>query len=162
MKITTHHKLVLKRLSLPVEIIEIIKSMAFDDEITHTSKKNKNKIISILNTSIYTNEILLRNIMYTAITSSSSITIKYNNELICLKSIYCLKCGEELWQTYVNARDIRCVCDENHLSLLDYSSNNKHKKNINKLLFVLSFILSGIVSYFITRAILNFIIFINS
>lgn len=161
-KITHQHIFVLKQLNLPIEIINIIKDMAYDDETTHNSKKYKNTFVSLLKNSVYKNEILLYNMMNTAIISSSSMIIKNNDKTIYIKSIYCLKCGEEIWQTYLNIQDIRCLCNDTHLSLLDYSSNDKYKKNINKLSIVLSFILSGIISYFITRVILNFIIFINS
>ena len=159
MEYTHGHQLILSKLNLPCEIINIIKDMAYDDKITHDSKKNKNIFVSLVKNSVYKNEILLYNMMRTAIMCASTLIIKNNDKTIYIKSIYCLKCGEEIWQTYLNIRDIRCLCNNTHLSLLDYSSNDKYK-NINKSTILLSFVLSGIVSYFISKAILNFIHFV--
>lgn len=156
-RLTLQHQIILNKINLPMEIIEIIKEFAFDDDTTYKAKIFKMKFIEIINTSIYVNKILLRNTKYTPIISSSSIIIKNTNKPIYIQSVYCLKCGEEIWQTYFNIRDMRCLCNENNLSLLDYSSNNKYNKYMNKLYIGILFVLSGIISYFISRLIINII-----
>jgi uncharacterized protein YeeX (DUF496 family) len=115
---TSKHVLYVNGLNLPSEIINIIKEFAFD-EITSKSKKNKKRILLVLNTSIYTVVPLMFNSIIDPVGCVSSLKFAksnvYNGKKTCFNNVYCFKCGEKF---------ILCSCSKNDLLLLEYSRNN--------------------------------------
>ena len=105
MSITTNHELVLSKLSLPNEVLKIIKDFAYDDEITANSKKYKNMFVYKIYNSIYNSNVVLH-VDYGVLVYVTFI-IKSNEDFIHFKCIYCSKCGEKLLSAYMN-RICRC------------------------------------------------------
>jgi hypothetical protein len=147
MNLTNQHALTLSKLNLPDEVIDLIKDFAFDNETTINSKKNKNEMLCILNTSVY--------IVLTIANNSLCVSMLKFKESHFIKRnqirVYCFKCGEKIFL---------CRCDNNDLLLLEYSRNNINEfiidgmNNSHKNNQLLSFI--SVVTTFINILILIF------
>ena len=99
-------QLILNHIGLTPEIIEMIKEYAFYDVIVKT-KKCKNKIIVLINTSFHTP------INFRPILTTSSYIFWIDDEIeensAQIQSEFCLKCGDYLYHKISN---IVCKCIE--------------------------------------------------
>ncbi len=139
MNLTNQHALTLSKLNLPHEVIELIKDFVFDDETSINAKKNKKKILDVLNTSVYIISPMANiSLCVSMLKFKEGHSIKVNRN-----RVYCFKCGEKIFS---------CRCDNNDLLLLEYSRNNINEfiidgiNNYNKYNQVISFI-SVIISF---------------